>query len=289
MSVKPRLTIDAYLREQKVFIDKYIDDVAFDSDNLLKEACNYALCSGGKRIRPILSLITCDTLGVGYDAVLPFATAIEYLHTYSLIHDDMPCMDNDDLRRGKPTVHVEYGEDMALLAGDTLLTHAFVFMLQEDRPYTLRCMKLIVDAVGIDGMIGGQLIDLLTVKDEDGLIIMDTKKTGALLRASIEVPCVIHGVDDDTTEKLSTYGHYLGLAFQVRDDLLNVVGSEQTLGKHTGTDVENGKSTYVTMLGVDGATDRLGEYIAEAKKAIVDIPDNARFIELADYLCDRVK
>ncbi len=283
------MSITQYLEQKKAYIDQELENYSFKGTTLLEEACTYALTNGGKRLRPILSHMVCDMLGKDFDSVLPFAIAIEFIHAYSLVHDDMPCMDNDVLRRGKPTVHVEYGEDMALLAGDTLLTHAFAVMLNEDKPYTLKCMREITNACGIDGMLGGQLIDLLTVRTEESLYEMDTKKTGALIKAAVAISCIVHDAPEDFTQKLLTYAEHLGLAFQIKDDLLDIQGNVSVLGKNTGADAQNGRTTYVTVLGEEKATERLNEIIQKAKQAIEVLDNNQLLLELADYVKNREK
>ncbi|HOL84895.1 MAG TPA: polyprenyl synthetase family protein [Thermoclostridium caenicola] len=267
-------------------------------EKTLFEAMRYSLTAGGKRLRPVLSLAVCDMLGGDREAVMPFACAVELIHTYSLIHDDLPCMDNDDYRRGKPTNHKVFGEAMALLAGDALLNTACEIMLEAvlaDEKDALRkaaAARLIMEAAGASGMIAGQVIDMeseQTAVSYDQLCRMHSLKTGALIRASILSAALICGPDERTTQALERYGKLIGLAFQIKDDLLDVEGDAAVLGKSTGSDVRNHKSTFVTLLGTDKAKELLKSTVEEAVKALEGLQNTDFLIHTAAYIAERKK
>lgn len=252
------------------------------------EVANYSINAGGKRIRPVLSLSVCEMLGGKEEDVMPFACAIEYIHTYSLIHDDLPCMDDDDMRRGQPTCHVQYGEALALLAGDSLLNHAFEIIANADTSAEIKveAMKLISHASGIDGMIGGQVVDMIGANSYDELITLYKMKTGAIITAAAKVGVLSSGKQsEEIYNAISSYTDNLGIAFQIKDDLLDVEGDEKTLGKRVGHDKATGKKTFVNSLGIDGAKIALEEYTNNAKQSVEMFGDKSRFlISLADYL-----
>ena len=240
----------------------------------VEEMMHYACEGGGKRIRPVLLLECCRLCGGNAEDALPFAAAIEFVHSYSLVHDDLPCMDNSPLRRGKPSVHARFGETMALLTGDALLNRAFEVMLSAktaDVGRALRAASVLADRAGIFGMIGGQVIDL---DSEDKQIDLDTlktlqeKKTAALLVAACQMGAYIGGGNDESVERLGRYGYYLGLAFQVVDDILDVTATADALGKPVGSDSDNGKNTYVSLLGLDGARQLAQTYTDNALEAL---------------------
>lgn len=250
--------------------DEYIGLIERELDRLIPgaeclqgrvmEAMRYSAANGGKRVRPILTLEFARLCGLEVRAALPFACAVEMIHTYSLIHDDLPCMDNDDMRRGKPSCHIEFGEDTALLAGDGLLTLAFEVMLREYDPKCISPRSAITAAAllasnsGVNGMIGGQVIDLMSegkTIDIETLRTMDRLKTGALIDAACRMGCVIAGAPREKLDAAGSYAAALGLAFQIVDDILDVTGSTEELGKPVGSDAENKKSTYVSLLGLD--------------------------------------
>ncbi len=226
------------------------------------EAMRYSISAGGKRVRPILLMAACDTAGGDHSQVLPAACALECVHTYSLIHDDLPAMDDDDLRRGKPTCHKAFGEAVAILAGDALLTYAFELMAHQDlgkyaAPQTvLRAVAVFAQAAGVSGMVGGQTADILFEGkpiDAETLAFIHTHKTGALIRASVEMGAILGGATHEQVQKLKGYGTALGLAFQVVDDLLDVVGDQEKLGKPVGSDIKNEKATYPALFGIEEA------------------------------------
>ena len=262
----------------------------------LFEAMRYSLMAGGKRLRPVLSLAVCDMLEGNREDVMPFACAIEMIHAYSLIHDDLPCMDNDDFRRGKPTNHKVFGEAKAILAGDALLNTACEIMLDavladdKDTLGKAAAARIIMDAAGSAGMIAGQIIDL---ESEDApisfeeLCRMHSLKTGALIRASILSAARLCRADEKTWEALDRYGQYIGLAFQIKDDLLDCEGDAEVIGKSTGSDEKNHKSTYVTLLGIKKAKELLKETVEEAVKALKDLRNTAFLIKTAAYIAER--
>ena len=239
-----RRTIDAAL-------DKYTAP-ADGWPETLREAMRYSLLADGKRLRSVLVLLAAKAAGGSPEAALPAACAVEMVHTYSLIHDDLPAMDDDDLRRGKPTNHKVYGEAMAILAGDALLTRAFEVMASDVKPAEVaaRCTARLAGAAGPSGMVGGQVDDLQGEKCEghlDQLHSIHRRKTGALLSVSLELGALIAGADQTTQDALASYGEKLGLAFQITDDLLDVQGEEGAVGKRVGKDSERGKMTFPAL------------------------------------------
>ncbi len=252
--------------------------------------------AGGKRLRPVLSLAVCDMLEGDREDVMPFACAIEMIHAYSLIHDDLPCMDNDDFRRGKPTNHKVFGEAKAILAGDALLNTACEIMLDavlaDDRDPLGKAAaaRIIMDAAGSAGMIAGQIIDLesehASISFEE-LCRMHRLKTGALIRASILSAARLCRADQKIWEALDRYGQYIGLAFQIKDDLLDYEGDAEVIGKSTGSDEKNHKSTYVTLLGIKKAKELLKETVEEAVKVLKDLQSADFLIKTAAYIAER--
>ena len=221
----------------------------------LQEAMRYSLLSGGKRVRPVMTLAFCDMLGSQWREALPFACALELVHTYSLIHDDLPCMDDDDLRRGRPTCHKVYGETMAVLAGDALQGEAFGLiaaapaMTAQQR---IDAVAVLSAACGGGGMVAGQVLDVdHLAQGETDLRLLHRQKTGAMLQAAAELGCVAAGADDGLRQRARDYGCHIGLAFQVRDDVLDVVADQGELGKPIGSDRAEGKRTFVDLLGLE--------------------------------------
>lgn len=226
------------------------------------EVMSYSIEVGGKRIRPILCLLSYMLYKEDYKEILPIAGAIEMIHTYSLIHDDLPCMDNDDLRRGKPTSHKVYGEAMAVLAGDGLLNEAMNIMFNycfKKGSNEINACRIISESSGVEGMIGGQVVDIKsegkTISSEE-LTYMHSKKTGELIKASIISGAIIGGADTKDIDKLYVFGEKLGLAFQIKDDILDVIGNTENLGKNIGSDNSNNKTTFVTMYGLEACKDK---------------------------------
>lgn len=265
----------------------------------LFQAMSYSLENGGKRIRPILTLAFCEACGEDPRAALPFACAVEMIHTYSLIHDDLPCMDNDDMRRGRPACHIQFGEDTALLAGDALLTLAFETMLDQQTGFpvapqrVVKASAVLARAAGGQGMIGGQVIDLASegrLIPLDTLKVMDSLKTGALIDAAAQMGCVVAGADADICKAASLYSSCIGLAFQIVDDILDVTSSSEVLGKPIGSDRENEKSTYVSLLGLDSSRRLVTELTAAARDTLSIFGGRAAFLlELTERLATREK
>lgn len=272
--------------------DEYIKSVLpkekLPQEEIVK-AMDYSLSSGGKRIRPVIAIFAAKSLGAGSESVMPYAAAIELIHTYSLIHDDLPCMDNDDLRRGRPTNHKVFGEATAVLAGDALLNFAFETALMSDTEpeKKIALLKIIARSAGLYGMIGGQILDMEGEKRKlaaDEIRLMQNLKTGALIKAAAAIGAVTAG---ERKEFFDVYAENLGLAFQLKDDILDVTATTEELGKPVLSDEKNEKSTFVSLYGVDG-TKRLLEETTE--KAIASLPEGAELLkELALYLLERKK
>lgn len=289
--------LNEYIKSVNEFLKKYAA-VPNVPQKILYEAMKYSLMAGGKRIRPVLTMAVCEMLGGDLSDALLFGCAIECIHTYSLIHDDLPCMDNDELRRGKPTCHIAYGEANALLAGDGLLNAAFELMSDKTLyssvsfEKTVDIIRAISSASGKDGMIGGQIVDL---KNENSgeisaetLNYMHRLKTGALIRASAEIGALLGDADEKETEKIIEFSENLGLAFQVKDDILDIVGSTDKLGKPSGSDMQSGKSTYVSVFGLEKSLQMLDELTINAKNALNIFGSKAEFlIVLTDFLTNR--
>ena len=260
----------------------------------LAEAMRYSLLAGGKRIRPILVLEFCRVSGGDIEAALPVACAVEMLHTYSLIHDDLPCMDNDELRRGKPTNHVVYGECTATLAGDALQAEAFGAILRSRLPAERRalCAECLADGVGLDGMCGGQYLDMLgegKKLTEEELTDINSRKTGALLIAACRMGVAAAGGSERMMEAAALYGAGLGMAFQIRDDMLDVLSTDQVLGKPVGSDKQENKNTYMALLGSEKCADMVDRLTQYAKTALKGVFEDTGFLcDLADSLASRI-
>lgn len=274
-------------------IEKKLES-SITADNSAAQAMKYSLLSGGKRIRPILLLEFYALCGGKGDNALNFAAALEMIHTYSLIHDDLPCMDNDDMRRGRPSCHKAFGEDTALLAGDALLTLAFKTAAETDgipADRVLKAIAVLAENAGISGMVGGQVEDLAFEKSGatlDELRGMYLKKTSCLLSAGAVCGSILAGADEKELKYAAEYAEKLGLAFQIIDDILDCTSDEKTLGKPIGSDEKNGKTTYVTLLGIDGAKAEAERLSNEALTALCKIKgDNAALRELTADLLDR--
>ncbi len=266
-----------------------------DLPNVLRESMEYSLLAGGKRIRPVLCLTCASICNVKESDVMPFACAIEMIHSYSLIHDDLPAMDDDDLRRGKPSNHIKFGEAMAILAGDALLTEAFSFMCSAKckAEHVLPAINYLARAAGCAGMVGGQVLDMeYTGKQGLGLAElrdMHSKKTGALIKASCVCGGILAGADSATIKALESYGAALGSAFQIADDILDVTADTETLGKPSGSDVEQGKNTYPSLLGLEESKKLANEQKDLAISSLNGLSgEDAAFLRaLADYVVSR--
>ncbi len=263
--VKVSIKIEQYLDERKTLVDKALKEFMPKPSGLASDvikSMNYSVFAGGKRIRPILCIAGAEAVGKSADTVLPVACAIELIHTYSLIHDDLPVMDNDDLRRGKPTNHKVFGEAVALLAGDGLLTLAFNLMAgyspekEVEKKELLGAIDLIASAAGYKGMVGGQVVDIsYEGKDPnpDVAEYIHKHKTAALIAASVTAGSILAGGNEDEKKSINSYGQQVGLAFQIADDILNIEGDKGLIGKDTGSDRKRGKVTYPSVFGTAGS------------------------------------
>lgn len=260
----------------------------------LIDAMNYSLEAGGKRIRPVLVYAFCEALGTDYRKATAPACAIEMIHTFSLIHDDLPSMDNDDFRRGKPSCHKAFGEAMAVLAGDALSVLPFGIIADDDYlspEKKIRIISELAKAVGRDGMIGGQVIDMENETkdnvDEKNLRNMYRCKTGQLIAVSCVMGCICAGADGEIIKTASEYGFKLGLAFQIIDDILDVTGNTADIGKPVGSDAEENKTTFVTLYGVEKAQEIADKITAEAIECLGRIKNNGFLVELTEMLLKR--
>lgn len=262
----------------------------------IMESMNYSLSAGGKRLRPILTMEACNIVGGNVEEAIPFAMAVEMIHTYSLIHDDLPALDNDDLRRGKKTNHMVFGEDMAILAGDALLNYAFEVMLSnsidKDNPNKyIKAMNEIVKSAGIYGMIGGQVVDVQSENQQipkDKLDYIHKNKTAAIIIGCMRAGAIIGDATKEQLDNITNYAQNIGLSFQIVDDILDIIGDESKLGKKVGSDIENHKSTYPSLIGLEESKLVAYELIKEAKNSIEIIGKDTKFLsDLADYIIDR--
>ncbi len=257
------------------------------------DASRYSLLLGGKRIRPIIMLEFCKAFGGNIQNAINFAVALEMIHTYSLIHDDLPCMDNDDLRRGKPSCHIKFGEDIALLAGDTLLTESFKIAADAniDADKKVEAISILSQRAGLHGMIGGQVMDLSFEKMKPTLKElreMYVKKTGCLISAAAEIGAIIGGANKEELDIVKAFALNLGLAFQIIDDILDVIGDQEVLGKPIGSDEQNEKTTFVTILGLEKARATAKELTNEAISLLGKLSvDTENLKLLTNFLLDR--
>jgi len=291
--------LEDWLRAGRLRVDEALDRWLPPADAVparLHESMRYSVCAGGKRIRPALCLMIAEGFGVAGNGPMRAACALELLHTYSLIHDDLPAMDDDDLRRGRPTNHKVFGEATAILAGDALLTLAFEWMARiadHDVPAgrAVSAVKAFAEAAGHAGMVGGQMLDIDAENGEvtiDALRRIHRLKTGALLTASVRIGGILGGADPDEMRKLTEYGRHIGLLFQIVDDILDVEGDASALGKTPGSDTRLGKATYPALLGMEGAKREADRVRDEALKAAASLPRPiSRMSELAEWLHGR--
>jgi geranylgeranyl diphosphate synthase, type II len=288
--------VAVYPTELQDQVDAYLADLRFAPlarTTRLEEAMRYSLLAGGKRIRPVLALATAEALGRDPAEVLPLAACIEMIHTYSLIHDDLPAMDDDALRRGKPTCHVAYGEDVAILAGDGLFAEALRLALAEQRgdpANVLSAVREIVAAAGVEGMVGGQYLDV-TAPAELGaseLRQLHELKTGALIAASVGCVLSLAGLDRSATIPFRRFAAELGVVFQIVDDILDVTGDEAALGKPRGSDERLGKATYVSVFGLAQARELARDSHAKARAALDEVGGQTDTLgRIADYILTR--
>lgn len=256
--------IEAFLEQQ------FLQDTRY---RVLMEAMRYSLLSGGKRLRPILCMAFCEACGGTPETAVPAGCSVEMIHTYSLIHDDLPCMDDDDYRRGRLTNHKVYGEAVATLAGDALLTAAFHILAEMDAPAErlLRCISILSRAAGEDGMVAGQVLDLdgenCSLSEEE-LREVHLHKTGDMIRAACQIGAILGGGTEGQISAAGAYAQHLGMAFQIRDDMLDCIGDQRELGKPIGSDAENGKSTFMTLFGLDRCAQMVEQETAQALSAL---------------------
>lgn len=287
---------DNYQNMIETALKSYLPQGKYTEQTLI-DSMEYSLMCGGKRIRPLLTLLFCKLCGQDVEKALPFACAVEMIHTYSLIHDDLPCMDDDDYRRGKKSNHKVFGEDIATLSGDALQSLAFEIMFSDDvvknatAKNAVKAAHTLAKYCGVLGMVGGQVIDIEHENKNAGIEIlseMDEKKTAALIKASCEMGCIIGGASSTQIECATRYAHCIGIAFQIVDDILDVTSTSEDLGKPVGSDSSNNKSTYVSLLGIEKCRQLVDELTNEAISAL-DAFDNdkSELIKLALDLKNR--
>lgn len=297
-----RIVITAYLKQQADAVEAALDRYTSPEQHpgapaAILEAMRYSLLGGGKRLRPIMLLAAAQIFGCSAERVMPAACALECIHTYSLVHDDLPCMDDDDLRRGRPTNHKVFGEAIATLAGDALLTFAFELLGRQaaepglNPAHALRAVTEVAQAAGAAGMVGGQVEDLAWEGKETAPATLERihrLKTGALFRASLRTGALLAGATEADLAALDRYAHHFGLAFQIQDDILDVVGETEKLGKAVGGDEKNQKSTYVSHYGLDGAIQLAAAEAAAAEAALEPFGERAAVLcSLARFVVDR--
>lgn len=292
--------LEEYLKSKKKTVDtaleRYLPGVT-SAPPIIFESVRYSVFAGGKRIRPILCLASAEAVGGEAEAVLPAACALEMIHTYSLIHDDLPAMDDDDYRRGKPTNHKVFGEALAVLAGDALLTEAFHLLSKKElfkgvpAENILRVIHELSQAAGYFGMVGGQVVDIQSegrAIDEETLYFIHTHKTGALMTAAVRTGAILAGATEEQIHALSQYGRDLGIAFQVADDILNVEGNRETLGKDTGSDARLKKATFPAVMGLEASHRKAREFVAHALAHLEPFDEKAEPLRaIARYTIER--
>jgi geranylgeranyl diphosphate synthase, type II len=284
----------SYPEDLRALVDSALDELRFPAPEAtggLVEAMRYSLLAGGKRVRPVLTLATARALGSEPECFLPLSCAVELIHTYSLIHDDLPAMDDDELRRGQPTSHVKFGEDVAILAGDGLFAEAVRLCCEQpgEPARVLAAMRELTGATGVDGMVGGQYVDVAVAdRDAEDLRTLHTLKTGRLIAASVGVVPALEGLPEPETIPFRRFANELGVLFQIVDDILDVTGSGERLGKPPGSDERHGKLTYVSLFGLERARELAAESHAKATAALAEAgarTDDLR--RIADYIITR--
>ncbi len=292
----PEAAEAAYPAELQERVEGFLAELRFAREPAtagLDEAMRYSLLAPAKRIRPVLALATARSLGMDEDSVLPLAAAIELIHTYSLIHDDLPAMDDDELRRGRPTCHVAHGEDVAILAGDGLFAEAVSLVLERqagEPPAVLAAVRELARAAGVGGMVGGQYLDVTESGELDaaGLRRLHELKTGRLIAASVECVVLLGAIPERARIPYHDFAAELGVLFQIVDDILDVVGDEQSLGKPQGSDARHGKRTYVSVFGLERARELAVESHAKAKSALAEADGDTDALErIGDYILTR--
>lgn len=290
-----QIVFDAQYQAYQAAVEAYLVNLFTEKADYedLYEAMRYSLLAGGKRIRPVLTLEFARLAGMDWHTALPVACALELVHTYSLIHDDLPCMDDDDLRRGKPTNHKVFGETLAILAGDALQPEAFRLILTAPGLSAERradCALILATAAGAEGMVGGQVLDTLHAPStQETLSRVHRLKTGAMISGAAQLGCAAAGEDRDLRRAAAEYAEHLGMAFQIRDDMLDVIGNADTFGKPIGSDTQEGKTTFVDLLGMDGCAAAVLDATERAKNALADRAGAAFLCHLASQLANREK
>ena len=300
MNPNHNISLTAYLEARKKIIDEALGRYLPSEDNyppVIFKAVRYSVFAGGKRVRPILCLASAETAGGNIESIIPVACALELIHTYSLIHDDLPAMDDDDYRRGRLTSHKVFGEDIAILAGDALLTEAFRLMSDASLVEKIPPEKLlfvihdIAEAAGYFGMVGGQVADVQSEGKDVGSLVLDyihTRKTGAMITAAVKAGAILSNAGEVELNALISYGQHLGLAFQIVDDILNVEGDQVSLGKGTGSDAKRGKVTYPALMGLEASRKRAGELVESALSALKNFDQRAEPLRMiAGYIVER--
>jgi geranylgeranyl diphosphate synthase type II len=288
--------VTEYPDDLRELVEGHLDGLRFaagEATTGLDEAMRYSLLAGGKRIRPVLALATARAIGEDPERLLPAAASIELIHTYSLIHDDLPAMDDDELRRGRPTSHVRYGEDVAILAGDGLFAEAIRHFCEQqagEPRQVLAALGELTGATGVSGMVGGQYVDVTAGEelDADGLRSLHALKTGRLIAASVRVPLILAGADEAATIPYTRFADELGVLFQIVDDILDVTGSDEELGKPHGSDERHGKLTYVSLYGLERARELAAESHRAARAALGEADGDTTDLELiTDFIRTR--
>lgn len=300
MTPEEKISLDEYLKGRKKIVDEALDRYLPGEDTFpssIFKSVRYSVFAGGKRIRPILCMGSAEAVGGNIEEVLPVACALELIHTYSLIHDDLPVMDDDDYRRGKLTNHKVFGEDIAILAGDALLTEAFRLMSKKEfagKTPPDRLLSVISDiseAAGFLGMVGGQIVDIQSEGKkvgEETLNYIHTHKTGAMITTSIRAGAIISGAGNNEIDALSDYGRHIGLAFQIADDILDVEGNQETLGKDIGSDRKRGKVTFPAIFGMEKSRKKARDLVNKALADIAQFDSRAEPLRMiATYIIER--
>ncbi|BAL80913.1 polyprenyl synthetase family protein [Caldisericum exile] len=295
-------SIKEYLEERKSVIDNYLN-IALEKireDSPLYAAINYSLMAGGKRLRPIMLIATYESNFEDYEVVLPFAASVEMIHTYSLIHDDLPILDNSDYRRGKPTCHKIYGSDMALLAGDALISLAFEIISSRkllehfEAKFLLRIVHDFAELSGAKGLVGGQVMDMVTMDmdeiDENLILYIEKRKTASLFILSVRVGAILSGVSEDELANLTKFAENFGISYQIQDDILDETSTVEELGKDVHQDRKNKKATFVSLYGLDRSKVLAKEYIEKANSYLIAYSGKYKLLEnIAKFTLERIK
>jgi len=300
MNPHHNISLSAYLEAKKKIIDEALERYLPGEDNyppVIFKAVRYSLFAGGKRMRPILCMASAEAVGGNVESILPVACSLELIHTYSLIHDDLPAIDDDDYRRGRLTSHKVFGEDIAILAGDALLTEAFRLMSERTLMDKIPPEKLlavihdVAEAAGYFGMVGGQVVDVQSEGkevDSEVLNYIHTRKTGAMITVAVKAGALLSNAGEVELNALISYGRHVGLAFQIADDILNVEGDKVLLGKGTGSDAKRGKVTYPALMGLDASRKKATDLVESALSAIKNFDHRAEPLRMiAGYIVER--